>query len=170
MWVTYPIKCSCDSINQPLLFFALISFYGSWCNIFYLDIILLPWSNIFYLDIISYCRDVTFSTLTWFNYRDVTFFTLISFYCRDGTFFCLDIILLPSSNILYLDIILLLWCNIFFLNTIFLPFTSLMIIFFDEGVISEIREIFTCCMGAWVIGGRDTPRKEKAFLLSRIGV
>ena len=26
--VTYPIKCSCDSINQPLLFFTLISFYG----------------------------------------------------------------------------------------------------------------------------------------------
>ena len=50
--VTYPIKCSCDSINQSLLFFTLISFYGSWCNIFYLDIILLPWCDILYLDII----------------------------------------------------------------------------------------------------------------------
>ena len=27
--VTYPIKCSCDIINQPLLLFTLISFYGS---------------------------------------------------------------------------------------------------------------------------------------------
>ena len=57
--VTYPIKCSCDSINQPLLFFTLISFY---------------------------CRDVTFSTLTSFYYRHGTFSTLISFYCRDETF------------------------------------------------------------------------------------
>ena len=39
-----------------------------------------------------------------------------------------------------------------------------------KGMISQIREIFTCCTGAWVMGGRDTPRKEKGFLLTRIGV
>ena len=83
--VTYPIKCSCDSINQPLLFFSLISFYGSWCNIFYLDIVLLPWWNIFYLDIIL---------LPWRN------------------IFYLDIILLPWWNVFYLDIIWLPWWNI----------------------------------------------------------
>ena len=36
-----------------------------------------------------------------------------------------------------------------------------------KGMISQMREIFTCRMGAWVMGGRDTPRKEKRFLLSR---
>ena len=96
--VTYPIKCSCDSMNQPLLFFTLISFYGSWwnifyldicllpwCDIFYLDIFLLPWHNIFYLDIIllPWC-DI--STLIIFYCRDQTFSTLISFYCRDVIF------------------------------------------------------------------------------------
>ena len=39
-----------------------------------------------------------------------------------------------------------------------------------KGMISQRREIFTCCTEAWIMGGRDTPRKEKGFLLSRIGV
>ena len=42
-----------------------------WCDIFYLDMILLPWSA--WCNISSYCRDATFSTL-------------ISFYCRDGKY------------------------------------------------------------------------------------
>ena len=100
--VTYPIKCSCDSINQPLLFFTLISFYGSWRSIFYLDIILLPWHNIFYLDIIL---------LPWHN------------------IFYLDIVLLPWHNIFYLDIFLLPWCDILYLDIILLPWWN--ICYFD---------------------------------------
>ena len=81
-----PIKCSCDSINQ-LLFFTLILFYGSWCNIFHYTLISFYNRDGTFSTLISfYCRDATFSTLISFYCRDQTFSTLISFYYRDVTF------------------------------------------------------------------------------------
>ena len=64
---------------RDVTFSSLISCYcRDVCNIFYLDIILLPW------------RDVTFSSLISFYYRDATFSSLISFHCRDEPdLFCL---------------------------------------------------------------------------------
>ena len=103
---------------------ALWPFYGFFM---FLWVFFISHTNLYILNVTQQCRCSPMLTFrAWAT-------------CGDGTFFCLDIILLPWSNILYLDIILLPWCNIFFLDTIFLPFTSLVIIFFDEGVISEKR-------------------------------
>ena len=84
---TYPVKCSCDRMNQPSLFFTLISLYRIVMWHF------LPWylvtamMYVTFSTLISfYCRDVTFSTLISFYCRDQTFSTLILFYYRDATF------------------------------------------------------------------------------------
>ena len=107
--VTYPIKCSCDSINQPLLFFTLISFYCR--DATFPTLISFYCRDAIFSTLISfYCRDATFSTLISFYCRDATFSTLISFYCRDATFCTLIIIALLWCDIFYLDFILLPWC------------------------------------------------------------
>ena len=97
--VTYPVKCSCNSINQPLLLFTLTSFY---------------------------CRDATFSTLISFYCRYQTFSTLMSFFLPWCNIFYLHIILLPWCDIFYLDIILPLWSDIFYLEiTCILPWCDI---------------------------------------------
>ena len=92
--VTYPVKCSCNSINQPLLLFTLTSSYcrdgtfSTLISFYYRD-------ETFSTLISFYFRDVTFSSLTSFYCRDATFSTLISFYCRDQTFSTLISFFLP---------------------------------------------------------------------------
>ena len=123
--VTYPIKWSCDNINQPLLFFTLISFYGSWCNIFYLDIVLLPWWNIFYLEtiLLPWCN-IFYLDIVLLPWHNIFYLDIILLPWCD--IFYLDIILLPWCNIFYLDIILLPWCHIFYLDIILLPWCNIL--------------------------------------------
>ena len=102
--VTYPIKCSCDSINQPLLFFTLIYFtavmqhflpwylftalmqhFLPWYHFTAVMWHSLPWHHFtpviehFLPWYLFFCRDATFSTLISFFRRDATFSTSISF-------------------------------------------------------------------------------------------
>ena len=67
---TYPVKCSCDRMNQPSLFFTLISLYGSWCDIFFLDIMLLPWCMQHFLPWYHFTA-VMWHFLPWYHFTTV---------------------------------------------------------------------------------------------------
>ena len=78
-WVTWPV-CAI-LIGRENFCCALIGrdlkgpYWLLWCNIFYLDIILLPWCNIFYLDIFL---------LPWWNifYLDIFLLSWCNIFCH----------------------------------------------------------------------------------------